>query len=376
MLTGVGTWSSSGLVMTDGNSVTSDETARAGLNIARDRLALLVNGPLVLLVSPDGARELQEFASDLFDVRAGTYVVDAEAPLKAEGEPLSLINDELPTGELPFSAAELEKLEQSAEPPPPTALADAWVKLVGTLILKMELEQAAAGAEQILRLAKSAETPYVSAQIEALSALAEVACLQNRMAAAEAYIRDATRLIDTDASSNQIVRARRLNSLAKALIAMKRCDEVMALLRESERVFRQFHNAQGLVLALLLETMVLVQQNRLEEAKVLVKEMGAMLVPHSAREALEREAAILAQSGRLETAMIALQQEERICRQLSEENKLAQNLANQALIRERLGDFRAARGLVSEAEKLARDQVLPALLAKIQPIAQRIRATA
>ncbi|WP_437901951.1 tetratricopeptide repeat protein [Sorangium sp. So ce327] len=155
-----------GVVVPDTASLLDTAEGRAiqALNVARDTLARVIVGPLVLVLSRDRAADLPRVAPDLFDVRSGTCEVDSlpgvtmgdEARLAAPPDearrPAGSI-DEL--DELRATAARLRETMASPEAPPPAALADAWLNLGRKLLAHHHaLDEALASSREARRLAE------------------------------------------------------------------------------------------------------------------------------------------------------------------------------------------------------------------------------
>ncbi|WP_437766778.1 tetratricopeptide repeat protein [Sorangium sp. So ce281] len=155
-----------GVVVPDTASLLDAAESRAiqALNVARDTLARVIVGPLVLVLSPDRAAELSRMAPDLFDVRSGTCEVEA-LPGATLGDEARLVSppDEArrPAGsideldELRATAARLRERMASPEAPPPAALADAWLNLGQKLLVHhYALDEALASSREARRLAE------------------------------------------------------------------------------------------------------------------------------------------------------------------------------------------------------------------------------
>ncbi|WP_437540611.1 tetratricopeptide repeat protein [Sorangium sp. So ce367] len=155
-----------GIVVSDTASLLDTAEGRAiqALNIARDTLARVIVGPLVLVLSPDRAADLPRVAPDLFDVRSGTCEVEAlpgatlgdaarlASPPEEARRPARFI-DEL--NELRATAARLRETMPSSEAPPPAALADAWLNLGQKLLVRhYALDEALASSREARRLAE------------------------------------------------------------------------------------------------------------------------------------------------------------------------------------------------------------------------------
>ncbi|WP_437989189.1 tetratricopeptide repeat protein [Sorangium sp. So ce145] len=155
-----------GVVVPDTASLLDTAEGRAiqALNVARDTLARVIVGPLVLVLSPDRAADLPRVAPDLFDVRSGTCEVEAlpgatlgdaarlAAPPEEARRPAGSI-DEL--DELRATAARLRERMTSPEAPPPAALADAWLNLGQKLLIHhYALDEVLASSREARRLAE------------------------------------------------------------------------------------------------------------------------------------------------------------------------------------------------------------------------------
>jgi tetratricopeptide (TPR) repeat protein len=155
-----------GVVVSDTASLLDTAEGRAihALNVARDTLARVIVGPLVLVLSPDRAADLPRVAPDLFDVRSGTCEVEAlpgatlgdaarlASPAEEARRPAGSI-DEL--DELRATEARLREAMASSEAPPPAALADAWLNLGQKLLVDhYVLDEALASSREARRLAE------------------------------------------------------------------------------------------------------------------------------------------------------------------------------------------------------------------------------
>ncbi|WP_437585227.1 tetratricopeptide repeat protein [Sorangium sp. So ce1000] len=155
-----------GVVVPDTASLLDTAEGRAiqALNVARDTLARVIVGPLVLVLSPDRAATLSRVAPDLFDVRSGTCEVEAlpgatlgdaaglASPPEEARRPAGSV-DEL--DELRATAARLREAMASPEAPPPAALADAWLNLGRKLLVHhYALDEALACSREARRLAE------------------------------------------------------------------------------------------------------------------------------------------------------------------------------------------------------------------------------
>ncbi|WP_438031406.1 tetratricopeptide repeat protein [Sorangium sp. So ce204] len=155
-----------GVVVPDTASLLDAAEGRAiqALNVARDTLARVIVGPLVLVLSPDRAADLPRVAPDLFDVRSGTCEVEAlpgatlgdagglAAPPEEAGRPAGS-TDEL--DELRATAVRLREAMASSEAPPPAALADAWLNLGQKLLIHhYALDEVLASSSEARRLAE------------------------------------------------------------------------------------------------------------------------------------------------------------------------------------------------------------------------------
>ncbi|WP_437719420.1 tetratricopeptide repeat protein [Sorangium sp. So ce448] len=151
-----------GVVVPDTASLLDTAEGRAiqALNVARDTLARVIVGPLVLVLSPDRAADLPRVAPDLFDVRSGTCEVEAlpgatlgDSALPEEARRPAGSTDEL--DELRATAARLHEAMASPEAPPPAALADAWLNLGQKLLVHHHaLDEALVSAREARRLAE------------------------------------------------------------------------------------------------------------------------------------------------------------------------------------------------------------------------------
>ncbi|WP_437979448.1 tetratricopeptide repeat protein [Sorangium sp. So ce117] len=155
-----------GVVVPDTASLLDTAEGRAiqALNVARDTLARVIVGPLVLVLSPDRAADLPRVAPDLFDVRSGTCEVEAlpgatlgddarlASPPEEARRPAGTIEE---LDELRATAARLREMMASSETPPPAALADAWLNLGQELLFQhYALDEALASSREARRLAE------------------------------------------------------------------------------------------------------------------------------------------------------------------------------------------------------------------------------
>lgn len=145
----------SGAVIVDGDTLVEQELPVHALNVARDVLGRLVAGPLVILLTPRREVELSRLAPDLFAVRRAAYELETE-PVSPRSAPQSPCGG---PGASPEAAA-LFALEQRPEPPPPEALANAWLRHAAA-----QIERAASGE----RGSSWADALDATAQVERLA---------------------------------------------------------------------------------------------------------------------------------------------------------------------------------------------------------------
>lgn len=150
--------SGAGLVVDATALLAEDARLARDLNVSRDVLPKLLGGPLVLIVSPSRAAEFQTNAPDLFDVRSGTYEVEAVPVPMAPTAREHL--DEKPPADLAGlrqRAAELQALEAAGdEAPPAAALAKAWLLLAEAFQNAGEPGEGLAAVGVALRLSRRA----------------------------------------------------------------------------------------------------------------------------------------------------------------------------------------------------------------------------
>jgi tetratricopeptide (TPR) repeat protein len=221
----------SGAVIVDGDTMVAERTPMHALNAARDRLASLIDGPLILLVSPARAAELATMASDLFDIRAVSYQIEAIEPSRIILAPSALaqVSDE----DLP-DPAHLRALESSAHPPPAGALADAWRHLAKAYIQRGDMDSGAGAARESIRLAVDAA--YLRGVTAAFPLLLYAQGVTGPLEAEECQLRDALeRLKETshDRATADVLRADVLRALAVMLHAQGRLDEAQRCLHDA-----------------------------------------------------------------------------------------------------------------------------------------------
>jgi tetratricopeptide (TPR) repeat protein len=130
------------------------------VNLARDVIARRIQGPLVLSLSPDGAREMADKAPDLFSVRTALYEIEEVPPDKLPPPPPEPVRLWLnaPFGSIEqvhAAAARLSKQENQAPPAPAGALADAWLVVADGFRQLDDTGEALEATHNGLRLARS-----------------------------------------------------------------------------------------------------------------------------------------------------------------------------------------------------------------------------
>ncbi|MCB9797308.1 MAG: SUMF1/EgtB/PvdO family nonheme iron enzyme [Alphaproteobacteria bacterium] len=118
-----------GVILPDGGALLRRPDVLWALNGARDTLGARLRGPLTIVLTPDELAQIGRTAYDLYDTRSGSFHVEgprrAPAPDPLEGE-----------------MSRLRALEDRAEPPPPHALAEAWLRLSRELLAAERWEDA------------------------------------------------------------------------------------------------------------------------------------------------------------------------------------------------------------------------------------------
>lgn len=227
-----------GVVLSDGDALIANESALSALNVARDRLGHLVQGPFVVVLSPRSEAEMATIAPDLFDVRGGTWeFAAAPASERAVERSLRTLFDkpwpEISKSDLQAAAASLRALGQADPGPPPGALANAWIKLGETFFLAGEFGEAVAAAEEAERRARS--VGYTVGVGHALSLKAHALAESGHPKDVERSLRDALdRFREAGDIRNQ---ALGLFQLAEILIRTGRFDEAHAELKAALQIF-------------------------------------------------------------------------------------------------------------------------------------------
>jgi tetratricopeptide (TPR) repeat protein len=217
-----------GAAILDGDTLVERETPVLALNVARDRLGARIAGPLVVILAPRREVELAQLAADLFDVRSATYVVEGRDQPSVELSAHDELGGWLGDISLPESAqnpATLRALEASPEPPPTTALADAWLGYAVDLLRNDRWDEAMTAAGEVIRLAGSAG--YEQATSIALQIQASVLVHAERLAEAEQLL---VRALDLKQAG--IWRSNALLLLLGVLIRQGRLDEATWFFKE------------------------------------------------------------------------------------------------------------------------------------------------
>ena len=223
-----------GLVVPDADRLVEEALPIQALNVVRDRLGEIVQGPLVLVLSPRREVELSRMAPDLFDVRATTCEVHAiVAEAEAETTPTLMIQALAAPPALTRRAPteqDLRALEASKEGPPGAALADAWLRTTDACVRAGDYPGAAASAGEALRLALGAG--YRFGEANARIVLADADRLTGRLDEALEGLQRALTIAEQIA--NAPLRARALGSIADILEARGQLDEALRIRKEEQ----------------------------------------------------------------------------------------------------------------------------------------------
>lgn len=217
-----------GIVIPDAGALldAKDGLAMQALNVARDTLAGIVPGPLILVLAPTRAAELPRAAPDLFDIRSGTCEVEAAPSLPLDGlgklasRPWELRGPPRPVRETLDEIDRLRALMASAEPPPATALADAWLKLGWELLRSYMTVEALTAALEAQHLAERAG--YQSGLATALLLEGEAAMHMDDLRVAKKHYQHA--LILYRSNQDRLGEIRCLNSLGDLALQVSDLD--------------------------------------------------------------------------------------------------------------------------------------------------------
>ncbi|MDC0744102.1 hypothetical protein [Polyangium mundeleinium] len=220
--------------------------ALRSLNMARDVLGRLIAGPLVLVLPEARAGEFARGADDLWDVRAGTTAVEAEAVAVAAAEADAVAVAELGTGAVAEAEVlRLREIEASGEVAP-GALADAWLNVATAFLRAHAFEEAMSATETAEQHARG--VGYTTGVIQALGIRAAVFQSIGLPEQSVRVSREALAL-STAAGLWWITAASRLR-LGKALHAMGALEEALVHLRGALKDFEALGMQQGQALAL------------------------------------------------------------------------------------------------------------------------------
>ncbi len=236
-----------GLVLPDVDVLFDTGRALEALNMARDRLASLVGGPLLLVVGDEQAAELGRRAPDLFDVRATTTEVTAERWALDLHQPwaMSPRSDRIPAvAETRERAARLRAIEQQAPDTPRGFLVDGWLRLADDFRLARELGEAEEAARAALRLAASMEPPYLSGEAWALLLLGAVAGEREQTLGQREFLERAAALFRR--ANDRTGLANALHQLGRVAIRTGDLRRAKTLLRESLDLFKSAGPSENL----------------------------------------------------------------------------------------------------------------------------------
>jgi tetratricopeptide (TPR) repeat protein len=149
-----------------------------------------------------------------------------------------------------------------------------------------------------------------------------------------------------------------LGNQALVLLSRGDLDGALRLLQERERLCRELGNRHGLQIALSNQALVFLARGELDRALVVLHESEeicrALGNPHGLQIVLGNQARVLRERGDLEGAMALLHEQERICRRLGNPLGLQIALSCQAQVLRARGEAGAALALLCEAERISR----------------------
>lgn len=249
--------------------------AIAALNLARDILGGIVEGPLVLALPADRAGELPRAAPDLFDVRSGMFEVEA---VPVPGGTSEIAFPGLPTGpqrspeELTAAAARLQALTAAPEPPPAGALADAWLKMGWQLWLAARWDEASRAAQEARRLSES--VGYWSGIAQALVLKGDVERFTNHLSDAKAAYEDAVTIYRSMA--DRLGEANALEGLGNLFADIGRLEDAANAYSEALALYKEVNARRSYANTLEGLGDLLIRTDRFQEARKIYSEALAM----------------------------------------------------------------------------------------------------
>ena len=175
--------------------------------------------------------------------------------------------------------------------------------------------------------------------------------------------------------------SRSISNQASFFLDLGRFEEAMTLAKQAEQLCREHGYKDILRYNLHNQANILYAWGQLEEAMKYYKQAESLCKEVGNKTALSNslcgQANILYAWGQLEEAMQLHKQEEQLCRELGNKDGLARSLINQAsLLAEKMARPEEGLALAEEAYRLATEHHLDALVKKIKPILESVRAKA
>lgn len=357
----------SGVVIPDADRLVEEGAPVLGLNVLRDRLSEFVAGPLILVLSPRAEVELVQMAPDLFDVRAATCeVVEQSAPESSLAESLAhrdAVEVEEPLGSV-ASEEELRALEAREEPPPPTALADAWLRLAKANQYLGDPAVSERAATEAARLAEG--SGYLRGEANAFLYLADAQIERGELEEAGRSV--ARSIAIAEELSDASLRARGRGLSAEILAMRGQLDEALRIRKELLPVYEELGDIRERAVTMGRIADILQARGQLDEALRIQKE-DVLPVYEKLGDIRERAVAmgriahILGARGQLDEALrIQKEDELPVYEKLGHRRSMLvarANIALHLLQRDANGDRKEAKALLSLALQDALEMRLP-----------------
>jgi tetratricopeptide (TPR) repeat protein len=335
-----------------------DGKAVAALNMARDVLGKLIRGPLVLVLPAARAGELARAASDLWDVRAGTVVVEAKVvetklPEREEEPQLRADTPRRTRAEMLADAARLRALAD-VEEVPAGAVVDAWVRLGWELLGANEPGEARQAAEEAARIAERSryegglgDALYLRAQV-----LEQAGYVEEWLGALRAA------LSRHEAAGRRQATATDRYQLGRALTRAGKLEEAEQTCRTALSDFEALGDVRSRAITMAQIADILQERGQLDEALRIQREelLPIFKLLGEEREraiSLSKIAGILQARGQLDEALRIFREE------LLPIFERLGNVRDRAVTMGRIANVLLERGQLDEALRIRREEELP-----------------